>query len=419
MDVSWEDDSPSSINGENEDIMFDLTNPPMNGHIPSLPTLPHSFGPLSEPTQPYKPTEMDIETDGSDDDLEWEEIDIMKEDIEKGLPSQNVEVFIEEVPKDLKKRNGKADAFQRLLRLEAHKMHTVALLASFSLRNKWINDELLHARLLSLTPLPLQVSFTMIHKKTQPDASRRTRLFHAACFKLAEWWNAWFRVIPNRGVRSQTYLEAEQERIFIEEVKKSREKGKYRATTDSTEDSDELPWSDRLRSVKSLMKHALLRSGSADTCALLFTALCRALGIPSRLVVSLQAVPWSSKSEKTSSLELPLPEYPIERPNSATEKPTKGEGHSVKLRRSRPRDRKPCVVIPRSSSTEPPLEGWPPVIWTEVFSRSEGRWIPIDSVRYLVDKKKMFEPPSNCRINRMMYVVAFEEGEDLLYLSMR
>jgi xeroderma pigmentosum group C-complementing protein len=253
----------------------------------------------------------------------------------------------------------------------------------------------------------------MIHKKTQPDASRRTRLFLAACFKLAEWWHSFFRVIPNKGIRSQTYLEAEQERKAVEKIRKSREKGKFRATAGDTEDFDDLSWSDKLRSVKSLMKHALLQSGSADTCSLLFTALCRALGIPARLIVSLQAVPWSSKSEKFNNLDPITPEDSTEASNDHIEVSTKRKGHSVALRRSRPKDRKPRVVMPRSSSTEPPLEGWPPVVWTEVFSRPEGRWIPIDPVRYLVDKKKMFEPPSNCRINRMMYVVAFEEGENL------
>ncbi|CAG8746536.1 15880_t:CDS:1, partial [Acaulospora colombiana] len=100
MDVSWEDSLPSSVNDENEDTMPDLTNPAMNGHIPSLYPLPHLFGPVSEPTGPYKATEMDVGASSSDDDLEWEEIDIMKEGIEKGLPSQSVEVIIEDVPKD-------------------------------------------------------------------------------------------------------------------------------------------------------------------------------------------------------------------------------------------------------------------------------------------------------------------------------
>ncbi|KAG8901527.1 hypothetical protein FRB99_005229, partial [Tulasnella sp. 403] len=53
--------------------------------------------------------------------------------------------------------------------------------------------------------------------------------------------------------------------------------------------------------------------------------------------------------------------------------------------------------------------GWPPVFWTEVFSRPDGIWIPVDPIRNIVNKKRMFEPPSNDRNNRMVYVVALEE----------
>lgn len=54
-----------------------------------------------------------------------------------------------------------------------------------------------------------------------------------------------------------------------------------------------------IRSSKSLMKHALMSSGSRDTSAQLFTALCRALGIPARLVVSVQSVPWQASVGKS------------------------------------------------------------------------------------------------------------------------
>lgn len=56
---------------------------------------------------------------------------------------------------------------------------------------------------------------------------------------------------------------------------------------------DEEEW-EVVRSEKSLMKRALQRYGSRDVSAQLFTALCRALGIPARLVVSLQSVPWQA-----------------------------------------------------------------------------------------------------------------------------
>lgn len=35
---------------------------------------------------------------------------------------------------------------ERLLRLDSHKIHTVFLLANAWIRNKWINDQLLHVR---------------------------------------------------------------------------------------------------------------------------------------------------------------------------------------------------------------------------------------------------------------------------------
>lgn len=70
--------------------------------------------------------------------------------------------------------------------------------------------------------------------------------------------------------------------------RESNGKGKARAV-DSDDDEGEV-----IKSEKSLMKHALMMRGSRDTSAQLFTALCRALGIPTRLVVSLQSVPWQA-----------------------------------------------------------------------------------------------------------------------------
>ena len=56
-----------------------------------------------------------------------------------------------------------------------------------------------------------------------------------------------------------------------------------------------------IRNSKSLMKHVLNRRGSKDISAQLFTALCRALKIPTRLVVSLQSVPWNASAGKSKS----------------------------------------------------------------------------------------------------------------------
>lgn len=141
---------------------------------------------------------------------------------------------------------------------------------------------------MSLTPIAVQNSFAMIHKSHVPDAGKRGRLFEAAMARLVEWWLGYFTVLPEGHIRSRTFEDVQEE--LARKAKKTDRKGKGRARDD--EDDEDL--GEVIRSEKSLMKHALMRKGSRDTSAQLFTALCRALGIPARLVVSLQSVPWQA-----------------------------------------------------------------------------------------------------------------------------
>ena len=94
--------------------------------------------------------------------------------------------------------------------------------------------------------------------------------------QLAEWWYSVFELEESGHIRSRTFYQAQQDR----------------------ENEILLKQSEVLRSPNSLMKRALLRSGSRDCSSLLFAALCRALSIPTRLVVSLQSVPWQASVGK-------------------------------------------------------------------------------------------------------------------------
>lgn len=80
----------------------------------------------------------------------------------------------------------------------------------------------------------------------------------------------------------------------------------------------------------------------------------------------------------------------------------------------------------------------PPIFWTEVFSKPDGRWLPVDPIRCIVNKRKVFDPTPvptyalpNAAVaqfsrfnspipnrksqitlkqeNRLVYVLAFEE----------
>jgi hypothetical protein len=45
-----------------------------------------------------------------------------------------------------RKKPGGISHAERRLRVDVHKIHTVALLAGAGVRNRWLNDELLHVR---------------------------------------------------------------------------------------------------------------------------------------------------------------------------------------------------------------------------------------------------------------------------------
>lgn len=58
----------------------------------------------------------------------------------------------------------------------------------------------------------------------------------------------------------------------------------------------------------------------------------------------------------------------------------------------------------------------PPTYWTEVFSKPDSRWIPVDPIRGFVNKRHVFDPSqpststgSSSGDNRLVYVLAFEE----------
>lgn len=337
---------------------------------------------------------------------------------------------------------------------------------------------------MSLTPLSLQNAFAMIHKSRVPDANKRGRLFEAAITRLAEWWAEFFEVLPEGHLRSRTFDEVAAElavaearaRKAEEKARRSRKgKGKQRAQRDEEEDDDNDDDSGEIvRSVKSLMKHALMRAGSRDVSAQLFTALCRALGVPARLVVSLQSMPWQAGVGKPKppakrkakgakgkgkavdgaggrdgeevhpdadmeEVEIPEPRVDVKGKGKAKEAVFPGDGQRmdgsssitntaapgpsqpvIKLRKTKTKGQTlgSSFTPTKTLSTPDPLTT-PPVFWTEVFSRPDGRWMPVDPIRTIVNKRKVFDPsppPSSTgptprvrQENRMVYVVAFEE----------
>jgi xeroderma pigmentosum group C-complementing protein len=137
----------------------------------------------------------------------------------------------------------------------------------------------------------------MIHKSRIPDDVKRGYLFEQAVSRLASWWtDTFFTVKPTGYLRNRTFEDV-QHVLLSRGLVDVMGKGKAKALPQDVDPLEDLFEDDQVeivRSAKSLMKHALMRSGSRDVSSQLFTALCRALGVPARLVVSLQSVPWQT-----------------------------------------------------------------------------------------------------------------------------
>jgi xeroderma pigmentosum group C-complementing protein len=140
-------------------------------------------------------------------------------------------------------------------------------------------------------------------------------MFEAAITNLVEWWSSTFFDVTFTGhIRNRTYDEVQTKLITADLLSQDENSVMDLEALEEALDND----GEVIRSSKSLMKHALMQSGCRDTSAQLFTALCRALGIPARMVVSLQSMPWQTGVGK------PRPTY--EKTNRKGKGKGKGKG---------------------------------------------------------------------------------------------
>jgi xeroderma pigmentosum group C-complementing protein len=91
-------------------------------------------------------------SESDDSDMEWEQIVPNEQTIASPRPptvDTPFEIVIQAPARtpdqsELRKKKTQADQLARVTRLAAHRFHTLALLANASIRNKWLNDTLLH-----------------------------------------------------------------------------------------------------------------------------------------------------------------------------------------------------------------------------------------------------------------------------------
>jgi xeroderma pigmentosum group C-complementing protein len=199
---------------------------------------------------------------------------------------------------------------------------------------------------------------------------------------LIKWWSEFF-TLSGPGLFTVPYNDLEghyKGHKTLEEWIDSRE-------------SDEN--SDFIEDITAFMALLASKSGTRDTSAELFAALLRSCGCNTRLVCSLQPVPYRIPSTPSNSTKN----------NKHDEEPKSSKEDKKLLFQYRVNSR--AYVDPNIQLKTPKAK--PPTVWVEVYATDTKRWISIDPIRGYIDKPLMMEPANLDRSNSLSFVLAFDK----------
>ncbi|KAK0535364.1 hypothetical protein OC842_002342 [Tilletia horrida] len=333
-------------------------------------------------------------------------------------------------------------------RLAAHMLHVLCLIAWARYRNSLLNDDSLQDFLSEMAPEALVTKLRAIHPKKITEQRERVRLFEGFMKELIDWWKSRFRIDPDIAARAAIRQPAAATELLIpanaralppgkiidgwvvesakEREERHRKQKRRKLDTDassskassSVEPATEiaifppgqesassttlptylrlLPAPETIGSAADLQRAASSRVGSRETSAQLFCALCRALGIPARLVVSLQVPPYSVGASKLASIATEADKTIRRNPNGPL---------------SNARRPKAAKVAAATSTVEALNLASPPTVWVEVFSKPFQRWLTVDPVRGELQATghRYMEPTPHDKDNKLVYVIAVEE----------
>lgn len=247
---------------------------------------------------------------------------------------------------------------ERIHRLNVHKWHLLCLLLHLHTVNQWCDDQTVQKTLKPLVQRGLSNQLHLPETRTQAE---RKFSFDDALSKICHIWRLTFKITA-QGMR----------------------KAQWRDHLDMESEVENAPDPVDFEDFQSAAK---LCKGSRDMGAQLFCALLRSLAVDTRIVCSLQVLPFA-RTPITTTPQKPAPTY------IRADAQDFGTGSTP----SRPK-KKRIVDSPY------------PIWWIEVFSPSISDWIPLDPlVRNTINKPRTgFEPAASDPLNSMSYVIAFEE----------
>ncbi|KAI8072596.1 hypothetical protein BC940DRAFT_233663 [Gongronella butleri] len=347
------------------------------------------------------PSDNDDEDDEDDDTMDWEDVALPSYmtgagssghdeagDVTMAEPEaienepatyKDVEVVVEGARRPMNKMSKMEMAVQRQLREWMHNSHVVLLISHFMVRNNWCAREDVQAVCLSVIPDHIQ------RQCKNKDASRDD--FTMGIKWLLTWWHGYFTITgPGLVTRSHDEYDLREWDQHLHDNLLQRL---------GLQDTEIV--ADSLAFVNCLAE----KKGTRDLSAQLFTALLRTLGFDTRLVCSLQPVPYRIPARRKESA-------PSKKENEEEEKDTPSE-MAFPLRTSRATAR---LAYNRGDGDGDQVwkhkKAKVPTVWCEVWNPHVQRWQCVDPVRQLYNEPLLMEPGVSDRRNLLSMVLALE-----------
>ena len=347
-----------------------------------------------------------IDSDESEDsDLEWEDAlgdgddtDDAGEDRDTAPQIGDISIAIgtkntEDAGRKRTARRRAITSVDKKRRLDIHKMHVLCLLYHVHRRNAWCNDRRVQSTLRKIVPVKTLSNLVPNPDLTQYSASKH---FIDGMNELKMLWSKRFKITA-QGMYKPRWAEVEAAvRPFsdFDDLDDPMDKDEFRTAT-----------------------HTL--QGSQDVGTQLFCALLRAIGIETRLVCSLQPLPFASAAEratpqKTSAEKNTIVIDPYNKP--AEPSPTKPKSQGPRGKRLSRLERvmgERHAVLNHTGVAPKKQKAYHspyPVYWVETFNPAYQKWVPIDThSTFTVNSPEKLEPPLNFTQNSLCYAIAFEE----------
>ncbi|KAF1984941.1 Rad4-domain-containing protein [Aulographum hederae CBS 113979] len=272
-------------------------------------------------------------------------------------------------------------------RLDVHKMHVMCLMAHAYIRNSWCNDgktqEILRKRVDATTKSQL----TTPEKFSTFD---RVNIFKGAIFTISDAWRAKFRVISTGTQKSSWWAKDGLDAVSLP--------AQAEGPTDRVD----------------FQRAAAEPQGSADLGVQLFCAMLRSIGVETRLVCSLQPLPFGSTTTRPAAADIKAQKSVSAEDNSdSRDNLTDASASSPKPLKRITRIGQRITSAPISYGVAPkPLPDWLPapkypVFWVEAFCTVNQEWFTVVPFsQTAVTRKADLEPPLSERLNQMDYVMA-------------